>query len=196
MGGNIAMHKFDPRHVERLLSEERFKNISPESILRKAGLKEGDTMADIGSGPGFFSMPAAEIVGSSGRVFAVDTQEEMLEYFKDNRVPPQNVELLLSGEYSIPIADSDADFSLMAYVLHEAERKDLFLDEIKRITRPGGTILVIDWKKRREEHGPPVGERLSEEEAAGLLEKAGFVGMDISSMNESHYRILAKRPRP
>ncbi len=187
------MHKFDPRHLERLLSEERFKNISPERVLREAGLKEGDAMADIGCGPGFFSMPAAGIVGSSGRVYAVDTQQEMLEYFKDRRVPPRNVELLLSGEYSIPIADSAADFTLLAYVLHEAERKDLFLDEIKRITRPGGALMVIDWKKRAEESGPPVEERLDADEAASLIERAGFSGVEVSSLNDSHYRILAAR---
>ncbi|MBI5902540.1 MAG: methyltransferase domain-containing protein [Deltaproteobacteria bacterium] len=187
------MHKFDPRHLERLLSEERFKNISPERVLREAGLKEGDTMADIGCGPGFFSMPAAEIVGRSGRVYAADTQQGMLEYFKDKRVPPPNVDLLLSGEYSIPIADSASDFTLLAYVLHEAERKDLFLDEIKRITRPGGALLVIDWEKRVEESGPPVEERLDTDEAACLIERAGFSGVEVSSLNDSHYRILARR---
>jgi ubiquinone/menaquinone biosynthesis C-methylase UbiE len=185
-------HKFNPEHIVRLLSEERQKAIDPEGVLRDAGLKEGDFFADIGSGPGFFSVPASRIVGVRGVVFAIDTQKEMLLDLRD-RNPPDNIVLLLSEEDNIPIGDSETDFALMAYMLHETVNMDAFLKEVRRVVRPGGTVLVIDWKKQAEEHGPPVEERLTEDEVAGLLKKAGFTVSSVKSMNPSHYSVLAKK---
>ena len=186
------MHKFEPKHTARLLSEEREKALSPKRLLEEAGLKEGGTFADIGCGPGFFTLPASMIVGEKGRVFAVDTQQEMLDQLKA-RKPPKNVVLVKSGESSVPVDDSSADLVLIAFVLHEAERKSVFLKEIKRITKAGGAVLIIDWKKKKEEHGPPVEERLTAKAVSELLTGAGFKGIKASSLNASHYRISARK---
>ncbi len=186
------MHKFEPKNTARLLSKEREEALAPKRLLEEAGLKDGDTFADIGCGPGFFTLPAADVVGKSGRVFAVDTQGAMLEQLK-SRKPPKNVTLVKSGESSIPIDDSAADLAFAAFVLHEAEKANLFLAEIKRITKPGGAVLIIDWKKKKEEHGPPVEERLTAGAVEELLREAGFRGIKASSLNASHYRVYARK---
>lgn len=186
-------HKFDPAHIEKLLSSERQSDLRPEELLRAEGLKEGDFFADIGSGPGFFTIPAAKIVGPQGVAFAIDTQAEMLIYLRDRLEPPENVVLLKSEEDSIPLGDSEADFALLAYVLHEAEDKAAFLREVRRVLRPSGKLLVIDWKKQAEEKGPPLEERLSEADSIGLLQKAGFSKPEASSLNPSHYKISATK---
>src|SRR5690242_10924468 len=59
-------HKSDPREKEMLLSEERQAALQPGKLLRRLGLRSGDTLADVGSGPGFFTLPAAQIVGPEG----------------------------------------------------------------------------------------------------------------------------------
>jgi len=186
------MHKFHPQHTARLLSEEREKALSPRRLLEEAGLKAGDTFIDVGCGPGFFTLPASSIVGEKGRVFAVDTQQEMLDQLKA-RKPSKNVILLKSGESSVPVDPSSADLVLIAFVLHEAERKNVFLREMKRITKAGGTVLIIDWKKKKEEHGPPVDERLTAKAVEELLRAAGFRGVNASSLSASHYRISARK---
>ncbi len=186
------MHKFEPKNTARLLSKDREEALSPRRLLEEAGLKAGATFADIGCGPGFFTLPAAGIVGEKGKVFAVDMQQGMLDQLK-SRKPPKNVILVKSGEISVPVDASSADLVLIAFVLHEAERKVIFLKEIKRITKAGGTVLIIDWKKKREEHGPPVGERLTAKAVGELLRKAGFRGIKASSINASHYRISARK---
>ncbi|MBI5643357.1 MAG: class I SAM-dependent methyltransferase [Deltaproteobacteria bacterium] len=183
-------HKFSPEKIGRLLREERYNELAPLDLLKKAGLKEGDTFADIGSGPGFFSLPASGIVGS-GKVYAIDTQAEMLEALKKTN-PPANVAAIISGENSIPLEDGAADFALVAFVLHETEDMVLFLKEVRRILKPKGTLLVIDWKKKKEEKGPPMAERLSAASVTGLLKKAGFKGIKASTLNPSHYSIAAK----
>lgn len=187
-------HKFDPAHVERLLSAERHMDIAPERLLREAGLKPGDAIADIGCGPGFFAIPAAHIVGEKGVVYAVDTEEKMLGRLMERR-PPANVMPLKSTESSIPVKDSAVDIAFLGYMLHEAEDKPLFLKEVKRIIKAGGAVLIIDWKKKQEDEGPPVEERLTEEDVIGLLKGAGFENAKALSLNESHYEISARRGR-
>jgi len=130
------------------------------------------------------------VVGSSGVVYAVDTQKEMLRELRKRR-PPGNVRVLRSGENSIPVDTSTVDFILLAYVLHETESKPRFLKELKRILKKGGTLLILDWKRRREEKGPPMEERLTIKAVRELLERAGFSRIRSSSLTPSHYKITA-----
>ena len=188
------MHKFNPAHLDRLMSEERQNELSPEKLLREAGLKQGQVFADIGSGPGFFTIPAARIIGPMGLAFAVDTQEEMLLDLRDKRNPPDNVILMKSEEYELPIADYETDFTLLAFVLHETPDKGRLLREIMRVMKPGATLLVLDWVKKAEEKGPPLEERISDKEARGFVEDAGFDVVQLSPLNQSQYRIIARRP--
>lgn len=185
-------HKYDPKHIDRLLSEERHKDIAPLKLLKEAGVKEGDSFADIGCGPGFFTIPAAEAVGAAGKVFAVDFQEEMLTELK-KRTPPENVIPLKSTESHVPLAEATVDFALLAYMLHETQDKTTFLKDVKRILKSKGTILIVDWKKIKEEHGPPIEERLTEDEVGAFLKDAGFSGIKAASISQSHYKITASK---
>lgn len=185
------MHKFNPAHIGKLLRKDRLGELTPEELLRSAGLKQGETLADIGCGPGYFAVPAAAIVGPGGTVYAIDTQKEMLEALKEQN-PPANVVPVLSSEHSIPLEGGCADMALIAYALHEASDKALFLEEVRRLLRKGGHIVVLDWKKQEEEHGPPASDRLTEAEVEEILAKAGFRGARSDSLNLSHYRVSAK----
>lgn len=188
------MHKFDPGKLDRLMSADRARELSPERLLREAGLKAGDTFADIGSGPGFFTIPAARIIGPAAMAFAIDTQAEMLIDLRDRRNPPDNIILMKSEEYEIPLGDFEADFVLMAFVLHETPDRPRLLGEVLRIMKPGARLLVIDWEKKTEDKGPPIEERIPSAEARSLLEESGFDVVQSSALNPSHYRLLARRP--
>ncbi|MFQ5464541.1 MAG: class I SAM-dependent methyltransferase [Thermodesulfobacteriota bacterium] len=184
------MGKFKHKNIGRLLSEERTREIAPERLLRDAGLAEGDRMADIGCGPGFFTEAAARIVGPEGRVFALDTNPEMLRSLTE-RVRAENVEALLCADAGFPLGDGGVDFTLLAYVLHESDDRGAFLAEAFRISRTGGRILLIDWEKKAEERGPPEEERISMERAVGLLGEAGFAVAAKGGLSPSHYKIIA-----
>lgn len=186
------MHKFNPAHIEKLLRQDRLGAIAPEGLLRSLGLKEGDALADVGCGPGFFTMPGATIVGPGGVVYAIDTQQEMLNALRE-RGPAANIAPVMSTEHSIPLEGGSADMALVAFVLHEATDKALFIGEIKRIVRRGGIVAVLDWKKQEEEHGPPAEDRLTEAEVEALFREAGFSGVRTASLNQSHYSVSAIR---
>ena len=112
------MHKFDPKKIDILISEERKKELDPSKYLKEKGLKKGMAFADIGCGPGFFVFPASEIVGKTGRVYALDTQQEMLNELKKRR-PSENIIILKSEETELPVQDKAVDIAIMVFVLHE-----------------------------------------------------------------------------
>ncbi len=69
----------DPRDAGWFYRPERIESEKPEELLDLLGIKEGDVVADIGAGAGFFSLRAAERVGRTGKVLAVDVQPEMID---------------------------------------------------------------------------------------------------------------------
>ncbi len=77
-------HKFDPARLARLMSDERRRELPPDRILLRAGLGAGQTLVDIGCGPGFFVLPAARIVGPRGRVIGLDTSPVMVAELRKN----------------------------------------------------------------------------------------------------------------
>jgi len=188
------VHKFNPQHIERLLGGGRQREVKPRQLLLEAGLRSGQVFIDIGCGPGFFTLPAARIVGVKGEAYAVDTEPLMLVELK-KRNPPSNVKCVVSDESSVPLSDNIGDFLLLVHVIHEAENKNAFLLELKRLMRPGAKLLVIDWKKRNEEHGPPIEDRVTIKELKSLLNEAGFRGIKSVPFknNSSHYRVIARK---
>ena len=185
----MVAHKFDPKKIDRLLRPDRLGDVTAEEVLSDAGLAVGMTFADIGSGPGFFTVPAAAIVGEGGRVYAVELQQEMLDEMEKRGVP-ENVTPIKCDESSFPIADGSVGFALAAFVLHEAADLDAFLGECWRILRPGGTLLVIDWEKQEEESGPPKDERLSLNDARAALARAALCVTGGEMINGSHYKLI------
>jgi len=185
------MHKFDPANALRLERPDRHELLRPADTLRKFGLAEGMTLVDVGAGTGFFARAAAGVVGPSGRVYAVDSSEEMLGLMRQLGLPPQVIPLW-SQEYAIPLPDGTADMALAAFVLHETADRKRFVEELLRIVRRGGRVVVLEWKRQSEEHGPPEEERLAEGELDDTLRL--FSPASGGSLNPSHYyRILERK---
>ena len=187
------MHKFHHGNWEKLEGEERRKLIPPDITLRKFGLKDGMTFLDIGAGTGFFSREAAKIVGQKGKILAAEMSDEMINRMKTIGLP-SNVSVLRSEEYKIPLNDSSADMTWISFVTHETADVPRFLQEAARVTRNGGTIVIVDWKKQEEEQGPAKEERLSQEKLRTLLEQFSIKGE--GSLNASHYyfEVDVKKP--
>lgn len=188
------MHKFDPKNIDILISEERKRELTPSKYLNEKGLKEGMVLADIGCGPGFFVFPASEIVGKDGKVYALDTQQEMLDELK-KRNPSKNVVILRSEETRLPVDNATVDMAIMVFVLHEVHYPVDFLREAKRILKPSGSLIIIDWEKKVEEKGPPFEERLPKEKAKEVFQQAEFEKIETNNLNPSHYEIVGKKGR-
>lgn len=182
-------HKFDTRERQHLLSEERYEMLQPESLLRELGLKEGDTMADIGCGPGFFTIPAAQIVGEHGLVFAADVQGEMLTAVK-SRVTEHgltNVRVVKTSETDVPMPQESCDFVLLAFVLNEIDQRSRFLHRVARLLKPDAHITLLEWRKEEQTDGPPIEDRISEEEVTADAQAAGLRISQSRELNDHQY---------
>ncbi len=187
--------KFDARKKYLLISEERQAVLQPETLLRELGLKEGDTFADIGSGPGFFAIPAAQIVGERGLVLAADIQGEMLTAVKSRagEYGLQNVRVVKTSETEIPLPPGSCDMVLLAFTLHEIESHASFLHRAARALKPTGRLVVIEWEKREQESGPPYADRISQEGLLADAEAAGLREESHRQLNDDHYLYVFSR---
>ncbi len=116
----------------------------PEKIF-KGLIKEGDTVLDVGCGPGTFTIAIAEMVGKNGKVIAADLQEGMLEKVK-RKLNDSNraiIKLHKCEENRIGVTEK-VDFVLVFYMLHEVPNQEGFLKEIKTILKPSGKVLIIE----------------------------------------------------
>jgi len=118
---------------------------NPKKIL-KPYIHEGMAVLDIGCGPGFFTLPLAEMVGKSGKVIATDMQQGMLdkvmEKIKGTDLE-QRIELRLTPQDSLGVT-APVDFVLAFYILHELPDMEKFLHEVKSVLKPDGRMLVTD----------------------------------------------------
>jgi ubiquinone/menaquinone biosynthesis C-methylase UbiE len=142
-------YKFNPKRMAYLESEERKAMLDPAKVLPHFEIQNGWTVIDVGCGPGFFSFPLANMVGTSGRVYGIDTEPQMVRRMEEKieERHPGNVMAVLSTEDSIPLPEGIADFALLSTVLHELESSRT-LAEIKRILKEFGVLGIIDWKKK------------------------------------------------
>lgn len=184
------MHKFSPQHAERLENPERYKLLQPEKTLSKFGLVAGMTFVDIGAGTGFYSRAASEIVGENGVVYALDMSPEMVEILKKNGTR-DNMRVLLSDEYRLPVENATSDLTLVSTVLHENTDVQKLLDEASRATKSSGKILIIEWKKQDEEAGPAKEERLGQDEL--LKQLSSYDVVEQGDLTRSHYYLVIRR---
>jgi ubiquinone/menaquinone biosynthesis C-methylase UbiE len=183
---------FDPANHPTLESPERREAFHPERLLRKIGLRRGMRFADVGAGTGFLALPAADLVGPEGRVYAVDVQEGMLDRLRA-KAPPAHLETVLGNGAAIPLPDGAADLSLACFILHEVPDPVAFLREMARITKRRMPVVVMEWAKRRQKEGPPFAERLHHHRTEALLLHAGLCFRSVEFLNPSWYVVNAFR---
>jgi ubiquinone/menaquinone biosynthesis C-methylase UbiE len=189
--------KFDTRLRHELLSEERQASLQPEKLLRRLGLDSGDTIADIGCGPGFFTIPAAQIVGESGVVLAADIQGEMLTAVKGRAAEYglTNVHVVKTSDKEIPIPEASCDLVLLAFVLDEIEQRSSFLHRAARLLKPNSRLAVLEWEKEQQPNGPPFADRISQEELLADAHAAGLYLDEQRELNDQQYLCVFTRTK-
>jgi ubiquinone/menaquinone biosynthesis C-methylase UbiE len=141
----MAEHVCPASHAGFLSTPLRRLVTDPRRIL--GGLvRPGDVVLDLGCGPGFFTLPLAQMVGEHGRVIAVDLQPEMLQKLSDRieGTPLQSRVALQQCPVDTIGPTEPADLAVAFYVLHEVPDQDRFLGEVHDALKPGGRLMLVE----------------------------------------------------
>ena len=175
-----------------------FDLIDTEKFFQELDLQKGISFLDVASGRGAYSLAISDIIGTEGRVFAVDLWTEGIDLLKTAAQERgiENITAFVSDVgRQIPVADQSIDVCLMSTVLHDfvddgSDRG--VLNEIVRVVKPAGRLAVMEFKKIDGPTGPPKHVRLSPEEVADMLDPYGFKKERTVDVGPYNYLILLK----
>ncbi len=185
------MPRYDADWIDSLLQARRRGSPPADDVLNSIGVATELVVADIGCGPGFFTLPAAARVGPTGLVYAVDVEQSMLELVarRAKEAGLTHVVTRRSTDATIPLPDDVADLTLCALVLHDLDDQIPFVRELDRITRSTGRIAIVEWTPQPGDRRP---NRLQPEVVAGLLWGIGREPETAIHLSDVQYLIVGK----
>jgi ubiquinone/menaquinone biosynthesis C-methylase UbiE len=174
---------------------ERREWQDPEEILSVIGIIPGMVFVDMGCGDGYFALPAARRVGRSGKVYACDIDDEAVERLRQRAVQERldNLFTKIGEAEKTIVCEGCADIIFFGIDLHDFRDPAQVLLNAKKMLRPGGSLVDLDWKDQPMPFGPPQEKRFPVDKARNLIESAGFNGVSVQDSGPYHYLIIARR---
>lgn len=170
----------------------------PVKNIEQCGIQAGMEIADFGSGSGHYTLAAAKALMSTGRVYSIDVNKDLLTKLKNHAVKAglYNVEVIW-GDVEKPIGtklrDATVDMVIVSNLLFQIENKDGLIKEAKRVLKSGGTLLLIDWADSFGGIGPSPKSVVTKIAAQEMFDKAGFhLDREISA-GSHHYGLIYKK---
>jgi ubiquinone/menaquinone biosynthesis C-methylase UbiE len=170
------LHRDTKAYIAMLEDPGRDEYQKPHEVLTALQLKPGETIADIGAGSGYFTLRLAAHVGDKGRVFAVDIDPEMIRYL-NRRVRDagvRNVQTILADPDDPLLPDASVDRFFVVDTWHHIDKPVEYLAHMKKVLKPGGQVVMIDFQKRELPLGPPMDMKIAREDLVRQMEANGL----------------------
>ena len=167
----------DPKSYIALLEDpKREAYQKPHEVLMALALKQGEVVADVGAGSGYFSFRFAQHVGDQGRVYAVDVSPDMILHMnrRIREAGVKNVITVLAPPDDPLLADASMDRIFICDTWHHIDRQTEYLALLRKVLKPRGQLVMIDFQKRELPVGPPMEMKIAQEDLIRQLEGAGF----------------------
>jgi ubiquinone/menaquinone biosynthesis C-methylase UbiE len=164
------------QYIARLEDPNRDSWQKPEAVIKALNIREGQVIADIGAGSGYFTLRLARAVGEKGRVFAVDVEEGMVEYLRQrlSKEKVKNVTTMKVPPHDPLLIDGSLDLAFVCDVYHHIEERDGYLRKLRKAVKSDGRVVIVDFYQKETPIGPPMSMRLSEETVQKELQEAGL----------------------
>jgi ubiquinone/menaquinone biosynthesis C-methylase UbiE len=133
-------------------------------------------IADIGAGSGYFTFRFSHFVGDKGKIYAVDVSPDMILHInrRIRELKVNNVVSILADPDDPLLPDRSINRFFFSESWHHIENQTKYLSLMKRMLKPGGEIVMIDFHKRDLPVGPPPEMRIAREDVIKQMEKNGF----------------------
>ncbi len=184
---------FPPEKIDILEQPRDWQDI--DEIMYRMRVRNGDVVADIGAGSGYFTIPFARKVGSKGLVYAEDIQKEMIDYIsqKVDKLQMKNIRIILGKIEDPLIPDNSINHAFIANTYHELARPLLLLKNLKKDLRSNGILVIIDWDPTKSPtFGPPKEAKVPVDTVIKEAEKVGFRLMEKHDFMPYHYFLIFK----
>jgi ubiquinone/menaquinone biosynthesis C-methylase UbiE len=167
------------------------KQSKAEDILKTLNIQPGQTIADIGSGGGFFTFLFSHIVREKGTVYAIDTNEDFLKYINSQAAENglTNIKTILATEESILIPHHSVDLVFVRNVYHHLQNRVQYFTQVKNLLSPSARVSIIEYSRqgsilsfhRRYGHNVPQEIIVAEMNKAGYTVSASFDFLPVQS---------------
>jgi ubiquinone/menaquinone biosynthesis C-methylase UbiE len=173
------MHRLhnDPKAYMKALDDpKRDAYQKPHEVIHALGLKPGEIIADIGAGSGYFTFHLARHVGDKGKVYAVDVSPDMVRHLnrRIRESKASNVITILADPDDPLLPDQSVNRFFICDVWHHVDNQTKYLSLLKKMLKPGGEIVMIDFHKKELPIGPPLQMKIAREDLIKQMEVNGF----------------------
>ena len=177
--------------IRALLDPGRMEDLDPFVVMSFMPIDPYEHVADIGCGPGYFSIPMGKYL-THGKLYALDNDEEMLDTLRERVAQSNlgNVDIMRSSATEFPIPGESLDGVFLAFVVHQNDDRRGFLEAARQLLRTGGWCTVLEWYRKDTGDGPPLDVRIEPQELKALAEQAGFRFRSWRNLNDRQYMVV------
>jgi arsenite methyltransferase len=170
------LHRDSRAYIGMLDDPKRDAYQKPHEVLTALAIEPGEVIADIGAGSGYFTFRLAHHVGDKGRVYAVDISPDMIRHLnrRIRELKAMNVTAILADADDPLLAVASIDRFFFSDSWHHIENQSKYLSLIKKMLKPGGEIIMIDFHKKELPVGPPMQMKIAREDVIRQMESNGF----------------------
>ncbi len=169
----------------------------PDEVIRALKLGPGETLCDVGSGPGYFALRAARLLEATGWVYAEDVEASMIDALRDrvSQARLSNVTPILGLPDDPLLPRASCDVILVVNTYHLFPNGPAFLRRLGKSLKPGGRLANIDFHKRETPQGPVVARRVARESFLADAQRVSFKLVGEEKFLPYQYFLILKPAR-
>ena len=170
------LHRDSRAYIGMLEDPKRDAYQKPHEVMRTLDVRQGEVIADIGAGSGYFTFRLAHHVGDNGRVYAVDVSPDMILHLnrRIRELKAMNVSSILADPDDPLLPERSVNRFFFSDSWHHIENQAKYLSLIKKMLKPGGEIVMIDFHKKELPVGPPMQMKIAREDLTRQMESNDF----------------------
>ncbi|MFH0803690.1 MAG: class I SAM-dependent methyltransferase [Candidatus Tagabacteria bacterium] len=181
--------------------------MNPAKVIENLDLGPAMTVADFGCGSGHYAIEAAKKVGKSGKVYALDIQQEMLSFVRSQAklmglINIETVRADLETPNATNLRENSVDLVIISNILFQAENKKQIIQEAFRILKSGGRTATVEWDVENQAaspdgrqgiFGPQTEKRVTPQNVKDLFAESGFIFEKEFNPGEHHFGLIFRK---